>query len=356
MMHLNKQYKLSDLVNGLDDITIQGDPNCLIQGVCTLTQSQPGHITFLTNSLYRKYLPTTQASAVILSKEDALHCPVNAIISKNPHFIYAKIAGFFAKAFAENSMTGIHETAVIGADCQIDSSALISPHCVIGNRVKIAANVTVGPGTIIGDDSEIGEDTEIDARVTIYSRIKIGKRTRIMSGAIVGSDGFGFAQQKGVWHKVPQLGGVVIGDDVDIGANTTIDRGALEDTIIENGVKLDNLIQVAHNVKIGANTIIAGCTGIAGSTVIGKNCMIGGACMIVGHINITDQVMVTGGTGVSKSIDQPGIYSSGIVGVVTNQEFRKNNARFHRLEQLMQRVKNTESTVKELKDLIERKE
>ncbi len=201
---------------------------------------------------------------------------------------------------------------------------------------------------MIGDHVEIGEETQLDARVTIYHKVKIGKRTRIASGAVIGSDGFGFAKQKGVWHKVPQLGSVIIGDDVDIGANTTIDRGAVENTKIANGVKLDNLIQVGHNVMIGENTIIAGCVAIAGSTVIGKNCMIGGATCFAGHITICDNVMITGMTAVTKSIREPGIYSSGIVGAVSNLEFRKNNARFHRLEHLMQRVKNLESALKDL--------
>lgn len=339
------EYKLSELINGLD-ATIKGDPNCLITGVGPIQEAQPGQITFLTNSLYRKYLPNTQASAVILAESDATECSTNAIISRNPYYIYAKVAAFFDDQH-ENDI-GIHPTAVIGTGCQIDSSATIGPNCVIGHHVKIAANVLIGAGSIIGDNVEIGEAVELDARVTIYHHVTLGKRVRVASGAVVGSDGFGFANQKGVWHKVPQMGSVEIGDDVDIGANTTIDRGAVENTVIENGVKLDNLIQVGHNVRIGSNTIIAGCVAIAGSTTIGKNCMVGGATCFAGHITIGDNVMITGMTAVTKSIREPGIYSSGIVGAVTNQEFRKNNARFHRLEHLMQRVKTLESILKEL--------
>ncbi|MBV9576678.1 MAG: UDP-3-O-(3-hydroxymyristoyl)glucosamine N-acyltransferase, partial [Gammaproteobacteria bacterium] len=304
-----------------------------------------GQIVFLTNPLYKKYLATTEAAAVILSETDALEYQGNAVICKNPHFVYAKIATYFSNQSSKEK-TGIHPTAVIGANCQIDETAAIGAHCVIGQHVKIAAHVIIGAGCILEDFSEIGEASRLDARVTIYHEVKIGKRVHIKSGAVIGSDGFGFANQKGVWHRVPQLGSVEIGDDVDIGANTSIDRGAVENTVIENGVKLDNLIQIGHNVKIGSHTIVAGCVGIAGSTVIGKNCMIGGASMIVGHITITDNVMVTGGTGVSKSILEPGIYSSGVVGVVPNHEFRKNNARFHRLENLMQRVKSLETAIK----------
>jgi UDP-3-O-[3-hydroxymyristoyl] glucosamine N-acyltransferase len=176
----------------------------------------------------------------------------------------------------------------------------------------------------------------------------MGRRCRIASGVVIGSDGFGFAYQSGVWHKVPQLGSVAIGDDVDIGANTTIDRGAVENTVIEDGVKLDNLIQVGHNVRIGAHTVIAGCVGIAGSTIIGKYCMIGGASNFAGHLSVADKVIITGMTAVTKSITEPGMYSSGIVGAVPNHEFLKNNARFHRLENLMQRVKELEAAVKSM--------
>lgn len=342
---IKTQYTLSELIAGLE-VTLKGDPNCLIKGVSPIQQSLPGHITFLTNPLYKKFLPATQASAVILSEADAEGCSVNAVISRNPYFTYARIAAYFdelAKASA-----GVHPTAVIGANCHIHSSAAIGPHCVIGDGVHIAAQVRIGAGSMIGDEVEIQESAQLDARVTLYCKVKIGKRTRIASGVVVGSDGFGFANQKGVWHKVPQLGSVEIGDDVDIGSNTTIDRGAVENTVIENGVKLDNLIQVGHNVVIGANTIIAGCVAIAGSTTLGKNCMIGGATCFAGHLTVCDNAVITGMSAVTKSIREPGIYSSGIVGMVSNDEFRKNNARFHRLGHLMERVKSLETTLKEL--------
>ena len=327
------KFTLAELTEGLA-VTIQGDPNCVITGIAPIQGSQLGHISFLNNALYRKYLSSTKASAVILSAEDAVNCPVNAVISANPYYTYAKIAEYFV--INTSSEIGIHPSAVIGANS------------VIGKRVKIGPYVKIGSGCVIGDDTEIGDYSELDANVSVYHSIKIGKRVRLASGAVIGADGFGFANEKGVWCKVPQLGSVHIGDDVDIGANTTIDRGAIENTIIEDGVKLDNLIQVAHNVKIGANTVIAGCVGIAGSVVIGKNCMIGGRSAISGHVMIADNVICTGGTGVSKSIPEAGIYSSGVVGAVPNHEFRKNNARFYRLESLMERVKALELALREI--------
>lgn len=342
----HRKYTLSELTQGLD-VKLKGDPQCIITGIGPIQQAQSGQITFLTNPLYKKYLETTAASAVILKEEEAVDCPVNAIISPNPYYTYAQIATLFSEQ-AQTPTPGIHTSAVIGEGSDIHASVTISPYCVIGKDVKIAENVYIGPGCFVGDGTVIGADSRLDAHVTLYHKVKIGKRVRIASGVVIGADGFGFANNKGAWYKVPQLGSVTIGDDVDIGANTTIDRGAVEDTIIENGVKMDNLMQIGHNVRIGANTIMAGCTGVAGSTVIGKNCMIGGGSCINGHITITDGVMLTGMSAVTKSILQPGLYSSGVVGVVPNEEFRKNNARFNRLGNLMDRVKSLESRLKEL--------
>lgn len=340
-----KSYTLTELTVGLD-ATIRGERDCLISGVSPIQQAQPGHITFLTNSRYRKYLPATRAAAVILSEADAGECPVNTVICHNPYYIYARIAAFFEMKPALSD--GIHPTAVIGEHGQIHPTARIGAHCVIGARVRIGPKVVLGPGCRIGDDTTIAEQTRLDAGVTIYHSVNIGRRVRLSSGVVIGSDGFGFANEKGAWHKVPQLGGVDIGDDVDIGANTTIDRGAVENTVIEEGVKLDNLIQVGHNVRIGAHTIIAACVGISGSAVIGRHCMIGGAALIGGHLTIADHVVLTGLTTVTRSIREPGMYSSGIIGAVPNQEFLKNNARFYRLENLMQRVKNLEAALNKM--------
>jgi UDP-3-O-[3-hydroxymyristoyl] glucosamine N-acyltransferase len=324
-----QQYKLSDLTHGLD-VAIKGNPDCIVTGVSPIQASHAGHITFLTNASYKKYLKTTDASIVILSEADAIECDKTAVICKNPYYIYAKIAEHFKTN--KNKISGIHPSAIIGENCVIDKTANIGAHCVIGNGVNI------------------GAEAQLDASVTIYDNVQIGARVHLSSGVVIGSDGFGFANEKGIWHDVPQLGTVIIGDDVSIGANTVVDRGALENTIIENGAKLDNLIQVAHNVHIGAHTIIAGCVAIAGSTKIGAHCMIGGGTCFAGHITICDKVIITGMTAVTKSITEPGMYSSGIVGAVPNLEFRKNNARFHRLDNLIERVKHLESELKAIKE------
>lgn len=339
------QYTLAQLIQGLE-VTLKGDANCVISGVSPIQQSQSGHISFLNNPLYRKYLVDTKASAVILSPEEAEACPVNAIVTTNPYYVYSQIARFFDLQSAKQS--GIHASAVIGKDCHIAESVSVGANVVIADNVTLASGVSIAANCSIGQGVIIGENSQLDANVIIYHGVKIGKRARIMSGAVIGGDGFGFANKAGQWHKVPQLGSVNIGDDVDVGANTTIDRGALEDTIIEDGVKLDNLVQIGHNVRIGAHTVIAGCVGVAGSTTIGKYCMIGGAACFAGHISVADKVIVTGMTAVTKSITEPGMYSSGIVGAIPTMEFRKNNARFHRLGQLMDKVKALEASVKEL--------
>lgn len=338
-----EHYTLAELANSLSndcEVQIQGDPNCKVSGVCTIQDALPGHVTFLVNPLYKKYLASTKAAAVILTAEYKEICPVNALITSNPYYAYARIAALFNPKSIP--LQGIHATAVIGKDCNIDPTASIAANCAIADGVKIGARVVVGPGCVIGEHTEIGENSRLDGNVTIYDRIKIGQRVQIASGVVIGSDGFGIAKHKGAWHKVPQIGRVIIGDDVDIGANTTIDRGAIEDTLIGKGVKLDNLIQVGHNVQIGENTAIAGCVGICGSAIIGKNCLIGGGVGIGGHITIADNTVITGMTAVTKSIREAGVYSSGAGGLMTNLEWRKNSARLNRLDQLMQRVKTLE--------------
>jgi UDP-3-O-[3-hydroxymyristoyl] glucosamine N-acyltransferase len=344
-----KRYTLAELTQGLD-VTIKGDPQCVIDGVTTIQQGEKNRVAFLMNSLYRKYLPTTEAAAVILLAEDADNCPVNAVICRDPYYIYAKIAAYFDdKPKAES---GIHPTVVLGKHCSIAPTVSIGPNCVIGDHVKIHDHVVIGAGSVIGEWSEIDTHTVLHANVTLYHKISVGKRCIIASGTVIGSDGFGMAKHKGVWTKVPQLGRVIIGDEVEIGTNCSIDRGAIEDTVISNGVKLDNLIQIGHNVRIGENTALAGCVGVSGSTTLGKNCLIGGSVGFAGHLTIADNVMVTGGTAVTKSIREPGVYSSGVGGLVTNLEWRKTSARIQRLDKLIERVKALETA---LADLTERK-
>jgi UDP-3-O-[3-hydroxymyristoyl] glucosamine N-acyltransferase len=316
-------YKLSQLAELLD-AELHGDPNCVITGIATLQSANAQQISFLDNVRYRKYLSTTQAAAIILAPNELEHCQTHALVSKNPYLAYAKVAALFDPA--AQAKPSIHPTAVIEENCQIHPTAII------------------GAGCVIGQGSHIGAHSRLWANVTIYHGVRIGERAIIHSGVVIGSDGFGFAQDKGVWRKVPQIGGVIIGDDVEIGANTTIDRGALENTIIENGVKLDNQIQIAHNVIIGAHTAIAGCVGIAGSTTIGKYCMIGGKASIGGHLTIADKVMIAGGSGIAKSITDPGVYSSALPAEPA-AAWRKNLARIYQLDDNARRLRELEKVV-----------
>lgn len=345
----SKSYTLKELSQGLD-VQIVGDPNCLIDGVCTIQQGVPAKITFLMNPLYHRYLTETKASAVILSSEYVKECATNALISRDPYFTWTQVASYFDDR--PQPKKGIHPTAVIGQHCVIDPSVSVGAQCVIGDHVVLGPHVVLNPGCVVGEHSQIGEGSRLEANVTIYHRILIGKRVLIGSGTVIGSDGFGIAKHKGAWHKVPQLGRVIIEDDVELGANCAVDRGAIDDTLIGYGAKIDNLVQIAHNVKIGKHTAIAGCVGISGSTVIGNNCMIGGQSGFAGHLTIADNVVITGATEVTKSIRDAGIYSSGVGGLVTNKERRKITARVHRLDRLQQRVQTLEAL---LENLIERK-
>lgn len=323
----------------------KGDGTCLITGIAPLNTAKSGQISFLDNPKYRKYLSTTMASAVILSPKHLSLCPTNAIVTDNPYYAYARAANFFA--LKRKSKVGIHSSAIIGVDCQIAESAFIAANTVIGDRVFIGEKVVVEPGCVIGDDCQLAANTQLAANVTLYYGTHIGERGLVHSGVVIGADGFGFAQSSQGWYKVPQLGGVKIGNDVEIGANTTIDRGALEDTVIEDGVKLDNQIQIGHNVKIGAHTIIAGCTAIAGSTIIGKYCIIAGSVDINGHITIADKTIVTAASCVSKSITEAGVYSSG-TRAIEHGIWLKNAVHFEHLTTLAARLKKLEQLMEKV--------
>lgn len=339
-MHVKKtQFTLAELAAILG-AELRGDPTCNITGIASLHNVKAGQIAFLDNIRYRKYLANTQASAVILSSANLVECHTNALILDNPYLGYAKVATLFDQAPV--SKPGIHPTAVIGENCEIHPSVCIGPLCVIGANVKIGENVVISPGCIISDQCSIGADSRLWSRVTVYHNVQIGQRVIIHSGVVIGSDGFGFAQDKGIWNKVPQLGTVIIGNDVEIGANTTIDRGALDNTVLHDGVKIDNLVQIGHNVSIGAHTAIAGCTGIAGSTTIGKHCAIGGATSLGGHISIADQVIITGASAVSNSITEPGMYSSGIVQVQPALTWKKTLIRLNQLDEMAHRLRELE--------------
>lgn len=331
-------YRLSELAQRFG-CELHGDDDPSIEGVCTLNPGKPGHVSFLTNSSYRKYLKTTQAGAVILAAEDAPHSKVPALVSPHPHLIYARIAGLFQPA--RTYQAGIHASAVIAEGASVDANACIGANTIIESGVVVGAGSTIGPGCVIMAGARIGRDCHLVAQVYLGPTVSLGDRVLIHPGVVIGADGFGLARDGVAWIKVPQLGGVSIGDDVEIGANTTIDRGAIEDTVLENGVKLDNLIQVGHNVRIGEHTVIAGCVGIAGSAQIGRRCQIGGGVGIGGHLSIADDVIITGMSMVPNSVKEPGLYSSGIP-LETNREWRKHVARFHQLDELARRIAELE--------------
>lgn len=338
----SKSYRLAQLA-ALSGATLLGDPERMIIGVAPLQTAQAGQLSFLDNAAYRPHLKTSQASALVISPEYANDCAMPILIAEHPRQCFAKIAELFV--YHPSVSQGIHPTAIIGKGCKISGTASIGPYCVLGNDVSVGDNTVLSAGCFVGDASSLGVDCYIWPRVTLYHQVVLGDRVMIHSGAVIGSDGFGMVNDKGVWRKIPQLGGVTISDDVEIGANTTIDRGTLEDTVIENGVKLDNQIQIAHNVVVGAHTAIAACVGIAGSTRIGKYCMIGGATGVSDHLDIADGVMMTGMTMVTQSINQPGIYSSG-TGCQDNRTWRKNVVRFKQLDKTIRRLQRLEKSEK----------
>ena len=334
--------ELADYVSG----HLVGDGNLSIDQLATLERAQPGSLTFYHNEQYQKQLQNTQASAVILQdKHQHLVNRPAVIVVDDPYYAYAKIAHLFAYQPSKPEKA-IHPTAVVGSHCDIASSAIIGANVVISDHVTIGENTRIDSNCTIAEGVDIGRDCYLHSGVQIDHHVYIGNQVNIASGTVIGSDGFGFAWYDNRWHKVPQLGSVIIHDDVDIGANTTIDRGALEDTVIGSGVRLDNQIQIAHNVEIGDYTILAGCVGVAGSAKIGRFCMLGGGAGVVGHIHIADHVIITGMTMVSHTISEPGIYSSG-TGIQDNRTWRKNVVRFRQLDKLYRQVKSLEKTNKD---------
>ncbi len=319
--------------------TLVGNGAVEISRMATLENAGPGAIAFLANPKYHSQLVTTRAAAVIVAPEFAHETSVPKLVSPNPYATYAKVvAVLYPRAIPA---AGVHRTAVVGAGARIAASATVGPQAVIGNRATIGERAEIGAACAIGNDVVIGDDALLHARVTIYYGCRIGARTIIHSGAVIGADGFGMAEEDGRWLKIPQVGGVSIGADVEIGANTTIDRGALDDTVIADDVKLDNQIQIGHNTEVGTHTAIAGCTGIAGSVRIGKNCKIGGAAMIAGHLSIADGVIISAGTGIMGSIDAPGIYT-GIFPMLPYAEWKRVAVAMRRLGSLSARLKALE--------------
>lgn len=332
--------QLAEITNG----TVVGDESVEITSVAPMNKAVAGQVTFLSNQKYAKHLGSCQASAIMVKEAQQELCPQNALVVDDPYVAFAKVAQ--ALDTTPSPASGIASSAVIAEDARLGSGVSVGANAVIESGVIIGDNAIIGAGCFIGKNSSIGNNSKLWANVTIYHSVSIGDNCLIQSGTVIGADGFGYANEKGEWIKIPQLGGVVIGNRVEIGACTCIDRGALDDTVIEDNVILDNLLQIAHNVHIGYGTAIAGGTVVAGSTTIGKYCIIGGATVINGHIEIVDGVTVTGMGMVMRSITEKGMYSSGIP-LQTNKEWRKTAARVHRIDDMNKRLKAVEKLLEQ---------
>ena len=323
------------VASGLPGLELRGDASVEIRGVCALSPGEPGCVAFLANPRLKDQLGATKAAAVVLSPRDAAGFAGNALLFKDPHLAFARLAAQFD--FSKRFTPGVHPSAVVAAGVAVPPGAHVGPGAVIGAGATIGDAVYVGPGCVVGEGVALGEGTRLEARVVVDGRARLGRRCHVNSGAVIGGRGFGLARGPAGWEEVPQLGSVVIGDDVEIGANTTIDRGAIGDTVLEDGVKLDNQIQIAHNCVIGRHTAIAACVGIAGSTRVGARCMIAGGAGLNGHIEIGDDVVIHGFAMVTKSLPGPGVYGSGLP-VLPVREWRREGARVRRLGLLEERL------------------
>lgn len=340
----HREYSLREIVQVLGG-EIAGDPDVRLRRVGTLEHAGSGDLTFVTGGRFLSQLPATRASAVIVPEalRDATSLP--RIVSDNPYAYFARASALLNATAPVTA--GIHASAVIPGSARVGACCTLGANVVLGENVILGDGVFIGPNCCLGDNVAVGASTHIHPNVTIYQECRIGARCIVHSGAVIGADGFGIAPDNGIWIKVPQVGRVIIGDDVEIGANTTIDRGAIDDTVIEDGVKLDNLIQIAHNVHVGAHTAIAACTGIAGSVRIGRRCRIAGAVGIAGHLSIADDVEISAKTLITKSITQPGVYSGGYPFEV-NRAWRRNAAQIRHLDELAKTVRRLQERISEL--------
>lgn len=326
---------------------LRGTPDTVVARVGTLANAADDAVSFLANPLYRDQLAATRAAAVVLEARYVDECPSASLVSDNPYATYARIAALLHPP--PMPRPGISPQASIAADARVAASAEIGPQAAVGARAVLGEHVVIGAGAVLGADVVIGDGTRIAPRATVLDGVRIGRRCVVHSGAVLGADGFGFAYDDGTWTKVPQLGGVAIGDDVEIGANTTVDRGTIEDTVIEDGVKIDNLVQIAHNVRVGAHTVMAAMSGAAGSTKIGRRCRIGGGVVMVNQIEICDDAMFTFRSVVTKSITKPGVYG-GSLAAEEAAKWRRSAARFRRLDALAERLQAVERELRRLKE------
>lgn len=336
---MSNTYTLGQLAERLGAQLI-GDDAVVVNGVATLQAAAEGDVAFLSNSKYRKFLLETQATAVLLSEDEAEHCKTNALVHENPYVAFAKLAQLLDDS--PRIANGIHPTAIISDTASLGEGVSVGPNVVIEEGVVIGANSQIGAGSFIGQFSEIGEQAVIYPNTTIYHHTVLGTHCVVQSQSVLGGNGFGYANDKGTWVKIPQTGRLVVGNHVEIGASTCIDRGALDDTVISDNVIIDNNVQIGHNTKVGYGSCICGNVGIAGSANIGKHVVIGGGCGVNGHITIVDGVQITGFSMITKDLLEPGVYSSGQP-ATPNKEWRRNAVRLKQIDTLYARVKTLES-------------
>lgn len=342
---MSKRYPLSEITKALGGRVI-GDDSILIARVSSLANAQSGDISFINDAKYQKALVSCKASAYVLREKDSALTHLPRIIVDNPYAYFAKVSAFLNPP--AKPQLGVAPSAIVDDSTPVPASCSIAPLTVIGANVSLGENVIIGSGCVIENDVTIADNTCLEAHVTIKHHCDIGQNCHIFSGAVIGSDGFGYAEEAGIWLKIPQVGRVVIHNNVDIGANTTIDRGALDDTIIEEGVKLDNLIQIGHNCIIGAHTVIAGCTGIAGSAKVGRHCKIGGAAMILGHLEIADHVTISPGSMITRSLLVADTYTA-LMPFQTHKAWLNTAAKIRHLDTLSDKIKSLEKEIALLK-------
>jgi len=341
---MSMRYSLGEIVASLGGELLGNDE--VVTGAASLASAQPGQISFLADSRYRSLLVESKASALVVSADNRDITNLPRIVTANPYAYFARVSALFHPA--PKAEAGVSDYVSVGSGTSIPDTASISAHCAIGNNVILGKNVRMEAGCVVGDNVSIGDNTTLHAHVVIHHGCVVGNDCNLFAGCIIGADGFGYAEDNGSWVKIPQVGRVVIGDNVDIGANTTVDRGALDDTVIENGVKIDNQVQIGHNCHIGAHSVIAGCVGIAGSARVGKHCRIGGAAMILGHLDIADRVTISPGSMITRSLRKAGTYTA-LMPFQTHEDWLETAAALRHLSKLSEQVKTLEKQLAEIK-------
>lgn len=322
---------------------LEGDCDVVVTRTASLESAQPGDLAFCNQRKLAQLLTKTKASAVIISEDLKAFCSTNAIIGNNPYALYAKAAQFLNPPVVP--FEGVHSSVL--SESELPSDIAVDAFVKIGKNVRLGENVAIFSGCVIADNVQIDDGCVLYPNVVVYKNCILGKRCILHAGAVIGADGFGFAPEGASWVKIPQLGAVVLGDDVEIGANSTIDCGTFENTTIASGCKIDNLVHIAHNCHIGENTVMAACTGVAGSVTMGKHCMLGGAAMVSGHLCLGDNVVISGGSLVMKSITKPGRYTS-VFPLDSHENWIENAAHIRRLDRLAQKIKRLEKNLEEL--------